>query len=222
MKWFSVFLFLFFLQAAFAQQKVEQIMKDATCNCMGSIVAADGKDKFNNCFVEAVGKNAGILAAEAEKRYGKATKETGRKLGMSLMEKLCVDMVYTCDAYYKGLDEARYLRIKNANKDSILDKIEQINRVDSSKREADFFTNRGLLFFTLQKVDEAIADFDRAIEKDSSASFQSMYFKAWSLEIQKKYDEAEKLYLYVAAATKNKKIEVLAAIAKRKKIESSR
>lgn len=136
---------------------------------------------------------------------------------MAIMQKLIVNMIYSCDAYYNWLEESRYLPIKNANRDSLLAAVQKMNKIDSSKQDVEFHTTRGMSFFSLQQLEEAIADFNSAIQKDSLAALQSMFFKAWSLEIQKKYDDAEKLYSYLAFNMKTNYIRVFEAIVKRKK-----
>jgi tetratricopeptide (TPR) repeat protein len=197
------------------QSKIENIISDATCACIGNI-AENNEDKFKECFVKVIGNNISPLVAEAKKRYGEANEETGRKLGNAIMQNLIVDMVFSCDAYYNEINKVRFLTIENANKDSIRKALQQLSAVDSSIRDVSFFTKRGILFFSLLQLDDAVEDFNHAIQKDSSAALQSLYFKAWSLEIQTKYAEAEKLYSQLAVITKNKNIEVMAAIVRRK------
>jgi|GEM_PF-5099897 len=214
---------VFFLvcgQTTFAQPKLDSVIESSTCACMSlenNGYKESEEDKFASCVVRAISENLKLLQAEATRKYGEATKETGRQLGQSLREKLLINMVYSCDVYYQWLEEKRIFSIKNANKDSLRNELNRINSIDSLQRNAAFFTTRGLLFFSLEQLDKAIEDFDSAIKTGPTADvYQSMYFKAWSLERQKKYTAALELYSQLAAITKNKNIEVTEAVVRRK------
>ena len=91
-----------------------------------------------------------------------------------------------------------------------------MNSGDSKTWTTDSFTQRGVSYFLVSDLDNAIRDFEAAIRLDQNA-FQSIYFKAWALELKKEYDGAFLLYTKLALITNKNDFNIFAAIAKRKK-----
>jgi tetratricopeptide (TPR) repeat protein len=150
------------------------------------------------------------------KTYGDTTEETGYKFGKETFKKNSVSLVYTCDAYYHLMDTIRYTALRNLNKEEIRKSIADMDSI--TVKNEDFYTKRGLFYFQLMEVANALNDFDEVLRLNEN-SFQIIYFKAWGLEIQKKYDEAIQLYNKVATITQKNEIAIMAAVANRKKME---
>jgi tetratricopeptide (TPR) repeat protein len=100
--------------------------------------------------------------------------------------------------------------------DSVKNIILTLNKTDPKTWDKDFFTQRGVMYFQVSDFDNALKDFDNAIKLDQYA-LQSIYFKAWTFEVKKNYDEAILLYTNLARLTKKNDFNIFAAIAQQKK-----
>jgi tetratricopeptide (TPR) repeat protein len=76
-----------------------------------------------------------------------------------------------------------------------------------------------MAYFQISDLNLALNDFDSALQLDKTA-LQAIYFKAWTLELQKKYEESNLLYTQLVTLTGKNFFRVFAAIVQRKKIES--
>ncbi len=193
-------------------------MEKATCDCITKILDTEKKDDnaFNTCFIKSIGKDTVLIKRECQKIYGDTTAETSYKFGNDFFKRNSVNLIYTCDTYFKLLDSTRYEQINSLNKDSIQSSITSLNMTNPDTWDKDFLVKRGLFYFALADYVNAQKDFDSSLTLDPN-TLQSIYFKAWIFEIKKDYDNAIKLYSDLAILTKVNDFNIFAAIAKRKK-----
>ena len=173
---------------------------------------------FLNCFQKATEKNSELILKECKALYNDTSYQTGYKFGQDLYGRISVSMIYSCKPYFDFMDTLRYSALKRLDKDTVTAAINNISKSDNKTWNADIFTQRGVMYFQIADYDNALKDFDSAIKLDQYA-LQSIYFKAWTLEIKKNYDEAYLLYSNLATLTKKNDFNIFAAIAKQKKVE---
>lgn len=207
-----------FSTSAWGQSAVDKIMEKATCDCITQILDTEKKDDnaFNTCFIKSIGTDTLLLKKECQIIYGDTTSTIFYKFGNDFFKRNSVNLIYTCDTYYKLLDTARYIQINALNKDTIRYSITSLNMTNPKTWDKDFLVKRGLFYFALADYKNAQKDFDSSLTLDPN-TLQSIYFKAWILEIKKDYDNAIKLYNDLATLTKVNDFNVFAAIATRKK-----
>jgi tetratricopeptide (TPR) repeat protein len=207
-----------FSTSAWGQTSVDRIMEKATCDCITKILDTEKKDEnaFNTCFIKSIGKDTILIKKECQKLYGDTTAATSYKFGNDFFKRNSVNLIYTCDTYFKLLDSTRYEQINSLNKDSIQSSITSLNMTNPNTWDKDFLVKRGLFYFALADYPNAQKDFDSSLVKDPN-TLQSIYFKAWIFEIKKDYDSAIKLYSDLAVLTKMNDFNIFAAIATRKK-----
>ena len=175
-------------------------------------------EAFESCFQKALHSNADLLIKVVLEKYNDTSYEAGYKFGKELMEKAIVEMIFSCNSYYKVIDSLRYEGLKNVDTTSITKLLSNMTKTSVNERNAEFFTKRGMYYFQLGKMDSASKDFDSAIQHDANA-LQPQFFKAWALELKGNYTEALRLYENVAKFTGDNKFLMFAAIAKRKQAE---
>jgi tetratricopeptide (TPR) repeat protein len=214
-----IFLNLFFLSVSvLGQTSVDQIMAKATCDCITIMLNPNDKDNeaFNKCFCNSIGKDTALLKKECKLIYGDTTSESLYKFGNDFFKRNSVNLVYTCDAYYKIIDSTRDSQINSLNKDSLRSSLESLNQTDPKTWDKDFLVKRGLFYFALADYDNSIKDLDASLNIDPN-TIQSLFFKAWIFEIQKNFEGAIKLYSDLGEITKTNDFNIFAAMAKRKK-----
>ena len=207
-----------FATAVWGQTSVDRIMEKATCDCITHLLDTEKNEEnaFNKCFIKSVGRDTILIKNECQKLYGDTSAATSYKFGNDFFKRNSVNLIYTCEAYFKLLDSTRYEQINLLNKDSIQSSITSLNMTNSNTWDKGFLVKRGLFYFALADYVNAQKDFDSALTLDPN-SLQSIYFKAWIFEIRKGYDNAIKLYSSLATVTKMNDFNIFAAIAKRKK-----
>jgi tetratricopeptide (TPR) repeat protein len=208
-------LFTFTTNYLFGQKALNSKIASDACTCIGKM-KKNSAEEITNCFTSAYQKNAHLVTYKPNPTTKESAFKQGQKLGEKITQELLVSMIYTCDPYFHLMDTLRYFAYKSFNKDSISNNLKFMSISDSSRWNADFYTQRGVMYFQLFDIDNALKDFDNALILNKS-SFQSMYFKAWGLELQKRYDEAIVLYTNLALSTNKNEFNIFAAIAKRKK-----
>jgi tetratricopeptide (TPR) repeat protein len=201
---------------SFGQSILDKNVSIEVCNCISQSKNLNEEDLFN-CFQKAMEKNSDLILIECKTLYNDTSFQTGYKFGQELYGRISVSMIYSCKSYYNLMDTLRYSALQGLDKDSINAVISKMNKNDTNAWNADSFTQRGVMYFQIADLDNALKDFDNAIKLDPDA-LQSIYFKAWTLEIKKNYDEAFLLYSNLATLTKRNDFNILAAIAKQKKI----
>jgi tetratricopeptide (TPR) repeat protein len=200
---------------SFGQTPLDTKISSDACNCMTSTKNLN-EENFLTCLQDAMKKNGELILKECMALYKDTSEQAGYKLGLELYERISVSMIYSCKTYYTLMDTLRYSALVGLDKDSIRHSIINMSNSDKKNWNTDFYTQRGVLYFQIADFNNALKDFDNAIALDKY-SLQSIYFKAWVLEINKKYDEAFLLYSDLALLTKKNDFNIFAAIAKQKK-----
>lgn len=218
MRPFLLLLTILYSTSIWGQAQVDRIMEKATCDCINKILDTQAQDAitFNTCFLKSIGKDTLLIKNECKKLYGDTTSEAYYKFGNDFFKSNSVNLIYTCDTYFKLLDSTRYEQINSLNKDSIRVSIASLNMTKPNMQDKDFLVKRGLFYFALADYVNAQKDFDSSLIIDPKI-LQSIYFKAWIFEINKDYDTAIKLYSDLSILTKMNDFNIFAAIAKRKK-----
>ena len=199
---------------SFGQSTLDKNVSSDICNCISQSKNLIEED-FLNCFQKAMEKNSDLILKECKALYNDTSYQTGYKFGQELYGRISVSMIYSCKPYYNLMDTLRYSALKGLDKDSVNAAISNMSKSDTKTWNADFFTQRGVMYFQIADLDNALNDFDNAIKLDQYA-LQSIYFKAWTLEIKKDYDEAYLLYSKLATLTKKNDFNIFAAIARQK------
>jgi tetratricopeptide (TPR) repeat protein len=215
MKTILIIFSVVFTLTSYGQETLEKKLSSFTCNCINNTKNLKEED-FVNCFQNAMDSNIDLILKESNLLYNDTTYETGYKFGQEIFERISVSMIYSCKPYYNLVDSLRYVAIQGINKDSVIATIISMNKSDTKYWDEDFYTQRGVMYFQISDLDNALKDFDKAINLDQNA-LQSIYFKAWSLELKKNFDEAFLLYSNLATLTKKNYFNIFAAIAKQKK-----
>ena len=206
---------LLFSTPSFGQDSLDKKFSIDVCNCINQTKNFTEAD-FLSCFQTAMEKNNELILKECKTLYNDTSYQTGYKFGQELYGRVSVSMVYSCKTYYNLMDTLRYSALQGLDKDSIKNEIQNMSKSDPKTWNKDFFTQRGVMYFQISDLDNALKDFDNAIKLDQYA-LQSIYFKAWTLELKKNYDEAFLLYSNLALLTKKNDFNIFAAIIKQKK-----
>jgi tetratricopeptide (TPR) repeat protein len=209
-------LLLVFTEISFGQTSLEKQFSSDWCNCIDSIGEANlNEENLSNCFQIAANKNSDQVLTETKKEFGDTSYQSGYKFGLELYNKVSVSLINSCNTYYHIFDTLRYSDFIRLNKDSIKSSINYFNDTSKNKTD-DFYTQRGTMYFQVNNIDQALRDFDSALVLNPN-SLQSIYFKAWSLEIKRNYDEAITLYHKLFTVTQKNDFKFFEAIAQRKK-----
>ena len=205
------------LKSVKGQATIDNIVSKATCACIDNFLNPEtDTTSFYKCFIANIGKDTELIKRESVKIYGDSTNKSFHKLASDVFDRNSETLIFSCDAFFKLIDSTRYSQISGLNKGDLSSTLESLNKIGIEKQDIAFHIKRGMTNFGLQDYDNAIADFDFALSINSNMN-EIIFFKAWALENQKKYDEAIKLYTNLASETKNHEYRIFAAVAKRKK-----
>ncbi|HEY6162707.1 MAG TPA: tetratricopeptide repeat protein [Bacteroidia bacterium] len=214
------FLFLNFLSPLFlcAQDSLDAKFARSACNCFGT-----GKDwytsgDFRACFEKVMQENSAGIIAACKKMYGDTSKASALKYGDELWGRLSITMISSCDIYYHSIDSLRYVDLEKLDKDSIKKVIMYVSTSNKMTGDAPYFLHRGAMYFETGNYKKALLDLDNCLKKDSTNG-QAIFYKAWSLELLKRYDEAKKLYDSLAKNSGKSEFLIFSAIVERKKKE---
>jgi hypothetical protein len=201
---------LLFCLPALAQDSLDTKFANSFCGCMGTKKALSEKDMLT-CVQTAMMENKDLVQSAAV-ASGATTYEDGRKFGKALWERIAPQMIFTCDVYFTFFDTLRNGTLHTDAPDSIRNRINSIGAEPSDEQRLE----RGMLYFRLNNVSAALADFD-AVTKSRSLGLGASYFKAWALEKLGRYDEAIVLYDNLAEKTGRTEMKIMSALAQRKK-----
>jgi len=216
MRYYILFVITTFLSVTcVGQDSLDNIISKDVCPCLSEAKILT-IDAMETCFQSSLERHKSIVIQYCLKVYKDTSAETGHKLGLDLVQRLSVSMIATCKPFYKLMDSLRYSKLSGLDKESIKTEIEKMNNSDTAIWNADFFSERGVKFFQIADLDKALSDFNHALLLDKNA-FQSMYFKAWTLERKGNYDEAIVIYQDLFQKTNKSDVNMVTEIAKRKK-----
>ena len=216
MKPFFLALTLFIVSASAAQSALDSVFSNDICICLHQNMISSSAD-YQNCYLRATNQNYKQIDKEI-KLHKDTLRASSHNFANQMYDRISVSMVYTCPAYYKLIDTWRYAEMYGVNKDSIKNEISKMNNNSVYGHDEVFFTSRGMMYFKISDLDNALKDFDKALLLNSG-SLQSLIFKAWAMELKQNYDKAYTIYSQLAALTGKNEFNVLAAIAKLKEIK---
>ena len=155
------------------QDTLDQKFSIDVCNCISQTKNLTEENVFS-CFQKAIEMNYDLVLKECMLLYNDTSEQAGFKFGQELYGRISVSMIYSCKTYYTLMDTLRYSAFRNFDKDSIKNSITEVTKTDPEKWDSDFFTQRGVMFFQVNDLDNALKDFENAIKLDQYA-FQSIY-----------------------------------------------
>lgn len=214
MKAFVLTLTLFIVWSCGAQTALDSIFSNDVCTCLHQNTILSPAD-YQNCYVRAIHQNYKQLNKEV-KLHTDTLRPSSHSFANEMYDRISVNMISTCPTYYKLIDTWRYTEMYGVNKDSIKNLIWKMNNNSGYGHDELFYTNRGMMYFRISDLDNALKDFDKALLMNSN-SMQSLLFKAWSLELKQNYEEAYTLYMALAELTDKNEFNILAAMVKLKK-----
>lgn len=203
--------------SAKGQSITDQIMSKATCSCITNVVKPQSDStSLYECFMRNIGNDTVLIKKECLRIYGDTSGRSFYKLGNDFFERNSESLIFTCDDYFKLIDSTRYSQLDGLDKNTLHNTLKSLNTIDTKDQDNAFHIKRGMTYFGLQDYDNALIDFNSSLSVDSNR-IEILFFKAWVLENQKKYDEAIKIYTNLASLANQKEFRIFAAIAKRKK-----
>ena len=198
---------------AFGQDTIDIHTNQKICDCIHSLKNPT-EESSAACFSDLILKDSVFLTIVS--KLEDKSEQAGNELGRRLFENVSLELIGSCNDWYILMENLRVSDFKTLNVDSIKKEIVKIDSVDISKRTSNFYTFRGVMYFQTSELNKAIADFDMALNLNKN-EIQSIFFKAWSLEIKGEYDNAILLYNQLVLLTNNPQFKIFEAIAKRKK-----
>ncbi|HEU4607385.1 MAG TPA: tetratricopeptide repeat protein, partial [Chitinophagaceae bacterium] len=175
-----------------AQDSLENIISSQVCDCLTEKQVRSQED-FLGCFAEVLEDNKQAVAEACFRLYQDTSYESGYKWGKLLYQKIAVSMVASCTPYYQIMDSVRNVPLLNANTDSLRLELQKMYQQNSGSSDKRFYADRGLLHFQLNELPEALADFEQAVTLDSNY-VQTLFFRAWTHERMKHWDETRAQY----------------------------
>ena len=215
---FLVFILLLIIVFSSGQSILEINYSKDICKCLDSLKLKTtiSEDKFPLCFQLSIKKNTTLFIQECFRIYGDTTEQTGYKFGKELAEKLSISLVSSCKAYFIIADSLRYSDYMNLNKDSLRNQIKTLETVEITKRDKEYYDNRGLIYFQLAMYDKSLEDVEKVLSEDT-ANVKNIFTKAWISEIKGNYQDAFILYKKAAELSNIPSFYIFSEIAKRKK-----
>lgn len=196
-----------------SQNKIDSIISVKLCNCLNKFTNPN-MDNYIGCSESAAPSESEVqLIIQPDEDINE---EKGYEMAANSMKRISVTMVYSCPKYAMVMDSIRYLTLKNLNTDSLKRQIFLLNQTRLSSWNDDFYTKKGVNYFLLHDLTNTLLNFEQAIKLNNRA-FQSLFFKAWALELKHNYEEAAALYKHVASLTGKGEFNIYAAIATLKK-----
>lgn len=197
------------------QDSFDKIISSGTCDCITQLKVFTEQDYFT-CILKAIDNVDDSLLNEFKTDNNDSLFEKSSELGKKVYQRISVSMIFSCNAYYNLMDTLRYAGRYKLNIDSINTLITSLNKRDTTTRDERFYIERGLMYFQVFDMDNALIDFDKVI-KSGKHSLEIIFFKALTLELMQKYDEALLLYTDLVKLTNETMFKICAAIVKRKR-----
>ncbi len=162
---FNYFIFLI-SDKCFCQTELKAFLAKDICNCFDSVGKLNkiSVENFTSCFKASVENNATLIVRKAKKNYGDNWGKDSNfiKFTFSTYENMTIDLVSSCDAYFKFTDSLRYDELNTINLDSIKLLLIDKDKIPESKWDNTLYGERGLLNFYLKRYTNALKNFDKA------------------------------------------------------------
>lgn len=201
-------------------QSVEDKLFKKMCDCL--TLGLKEKNGFNDENIATCIDSDSVLNKELEDYF--ATTDSladvdPYEFGREFFNKNQIRLIHECDAWFHFVDSMRYDFLKevdNKKQQTQIDSLTQLISIEPGKSQ--LYQLRGLSYFSLLKISEAKADFDKALSLPE-ASIQCLYFNGWIAEINGNYDKAIDDYKKAKELNNEIYLDTLIAIAERKKKE---
>lgn len=201
-----------------AQDSLQNKIASQVCDCLTE-KQVRSQDDFLGCFAEVLENNKQAVAEACFRIYQDTSAESGYKWGKLLYQQIAVSMGASCTAYYQIMDSLRNIPLQHLNTDSLCRELEKVNQQKSDSSDKRFYAVRGILHFQLNELPEALADFEQAVTLDSNY-VQTLFFRAWTHERMKHWDEARAQYTALAAKSQVNDFLIFAAMLEKKRAEA--
>jgi tetratricopeptide (TPR) repeat protein len=198
----------------FSQPELEKAVSNSVCKCIEKEKDVT-QNNFLDCMEQAMEDNY-ILIMQGIAEQKDTSEDAAYKYGRRLADKIQPQLVFSCNAYFKMVENMRASTLKGFNNDSLRIELSGLEKTNETEKGESFFLKRGILYFKLKELDKALADFNTVI-KNQQNSLQALLLKAWIHEMKQEYDEAILYYNKLSALTKKNEYNIFTAIAQRKK-----
>lgn len=214
----AIFVFAWMAVCANAQQPDSALVKQfepVICKCLDSLhkKKALGEDALVTCMEIAFVSNTKGLVNETMRLFGDTTEQSGFKAGQLIGKRVSVTLVASCPMYVTLMDSMRFSGFKKLSRDTLLQALRKFDAVAENQRNADYYDQKGTLYFALRDYEKAAVQIDKALAQDP-ANIHAMLMKAWLKELKQQYAEALTLYQAVANASGDDSFEVMAEMMK--------
>lgn len=182
-----------FSHLCYSQELKDKLSRDM-CSCMSELDFAqlEGKSQYPfTCFEKAAVKYKSEWETLIDTTGKQSSGQQERAFMQSLYSEVQDGLMSNCDIFYHFIDTIRYVDLKYMIPKDPIDTLNSF--IEKHPDSPDNILNRGLLYFKQEAYDLANKDFDKVLELDS-LHLHALYFKGWTLETTKDYDQAITYY----------------------------
>ncbi len=210
-------IFLLISAQSFGQSTLDTKYSADVCSCLDSLKKIGlTEQNFQDCFLKAMQQNSDLILQETKEKYGDTSEASGYRFGKELSERITISLVRDCKTYFTLTDSLRYEDYRNLNHDSLRLQLSNLNKIEASLRNSEFYSNEALILFELKNYDSSLSAIEKSLKLNSN-NYQSLYIKGWINEIKGNYAEAISLYDKVAELTHMNSFYIFSEVAKRKR-----
>lgn len=217
---------LFLISAAFVSsaQTFERSISDSLCICFRNIPVSKTAEEISALYqTDCLRKILQRHQAEVENSLDTipgTVEEKNRVMGNRLVTNLARIMVSECDTFYRFFQNYRNFFFEKADAEVEKKNIEaRTEAINSNPTVADFF-ERGLSHYLLKDFPLAELDFKKVLQLNPQHT-EAHLFKGYIYEQLGKYREAISEYRIVKKAGTVRDIDLMIALAERKRREQS-
>jgi tetratricopeptide (TPR) repeat protein len=217
-------LFLLFLATVSSAQSFERSISDSLCICFKNIPASKTPEEISGLYqTDCLRKIMERHKAEVEKSLDTIPGTDADKnlaMGNRLVSNLSRLMVSDCDTFYDFFRNYRNFFFDKADpEEENKNIIKRTASINSAPAVADYF-ERGLSHYLLKDFPLAELDFRKVLQLDPQHT-QAHLFRGYIYEQQEKYREAITEYRIVKKAGGVRDIDLIIALAERKRREGT-
>jgi tetratricopeptide (TPR) repeat protein len=217
MKIFFIVTSFFFCNYLFAQSAFETKYSKDVCSCLDNLKNARDSANYMDCFQKAFHDDRELVIQEFQRIYADDTSsENALKFAKDLRIETSIILIKECNIFFVLTDSLRYEKYKNLNSDSLKNYLRKLNKIESSRRNDQYYSDKAMLFFQLKMLDSSLIEIRKSLNVNPK-NIESLYLEGWISEIKGNYDVAISLYNEVAELTHMKSFYIFSEIAKRKK-----
>ena len=207
---FSILLFL--VLTTCLSQTNTTIYTQGVCECMDSTGGV--QKSMIDCFSKSIERNK-MLFEQSVRERGDTSDSGISRLFDKLLFDVQIDLVGTCNSFFKYTDSLNRLRYKNVNKDSLQSALLSLNRLDTSKKDRNYYTAKADVFIRLGEYESALRIADSLLTNDSRDEV-GLLLKVLVLDRKEDFEHSASLYHKLVEITMKDAYRLLAALAERR------